>query len=131
MADSCPSLTSEEQARPLKRALFVTTFFDLARDLRRKILLETYDVESDTSPKARESGDLEDSNTRAWKFREHKQRIDAWTEVLREVDRNDDLVADVDSVKQKWLDELLVVRKRNEKTMEETWSKWCLEKYDV
>lgn len=131
MADSCPSLTSEEQARPLKRALFVTTFFDLARDLRRKILLETYDVESDTSPKARESGDLEDFNTRAWKFREHKQRIDAWTEVLREVEGNDDLVADVDSVKQKWLDELLVVRKRNEKTMEETWSKWCLEKYDV
>lgn len=104
-----------------------TTFFDLARELRQQILLETYDVESDTSPENRDLFFPMEFDPKTWKFREHKERIDAWTAVLRKVDDNIDFTEDVKFVKQKWLDQLLVVRDNKEKFMEEKWEEWSMD----
>lgn len=43
--------------------------------------------------------------------------------MLCKVDSNDDFHQDIDYVKQKWLDELLVARKRREDFLEETWER--------
>ncbi|QDS74086.1 hypothetical protein FKW77_009560 [Venturia effusa] len=102
-----------------------TTFLNLTPKLRQKILVDSYDVESDSSPEVRDltshlGYDEGEIHPYAWSFVEHKHLIHAWTAMLRKVDASADFNQDVDVVKQKWLEKLLTVRRRNEVFIEMT-----------
>lgn len=96
----------DDKLSPKEPASFLT----LARELRQKILAETYDPEEDMS-----------EYHEYWSVSAAKEEIETRVNALRKVDGNISYREDIDFVKAKWLEELEKFRQIREQRAEKYW----------
>lgn len=111
--------------KPDKPASFLT----LARELRQKILLQTYDVTKYTqrgfplNPRvaSKTSNMTGTTDWDKWRCRDHKERIEKWCSVLRAIDAAPSFNQDIQYVEKKWKEELEDERLRRETKAKDSW----------